>query len=543
VHDITSELLGKIKALPTNITHENKSDFSVVNKAITGGLPFKIPLFAQSYNMLSIEDRVFTEQHFTKSPETSTNFLALLIEMIVKFPIPISSCSEFNNIFILDLLIRMPLQMVLSAGGFHFTRSTQLSTYLNEPLRISTKQISQLSSSLTGGSSLESTFETSSAYSSVSSATNSSSSSNKSRNSSSLAKLKPSSSSANTTHLSATTAEILRAIFKSLNSRPDCTVFSNFTACLIMEEKPTESMRGEADEQLAKTLGKTDSLPTVIFGNVPFLFVITACGNCVELACYSHANKMIPHTISKYSLSNNQHKTKLALDMMNLARVLRVYQDKFLSLEWPYRGLPFFQKIRRDLGSFVLILTDRVVKSYEKETSQETNMFTYEDAERVYDFYMYLRANSSSPRLAKYAVKCVNQPIHPNLTQLYTDTMVIVTSTTNGAAEDAKKAAKNKPSLDFHLAPLCAHINNFKNVKDFVHALWCVIQVLVKFHADGYVHGDVRWGNVMYDVVDGNYRLIDLDNGGKSPVMLSVEKSSKLKGLPKPGETKPDEGE
>jgi hypothetical protein len=144
---------------------------------------------------------------------------------------------------------------------------------------------------------------------------------------------------------------------------------------------------------------------------------------------------------------------------------------------------------------------------------------------------MYLRKVSTFPAIRKYAIKCVNEPIHPRLTRLLDDklkTMTTAVTTPNG--QDSAK--ENKQNLEFYLAPLCVPIKKFKSVEQIIHALWCVLQVLAKFHSDNCVHGDVRWGNIMYDVDTADYRLIDLDNGGIAPMKLTQKRKEMLRDLP-----------
>jgi serine/threonine protein kinase len=183
---------------------------------------------------------------------------------------------------------------------------------------------------------------------------------------------------------------------------------------------------------------------------------------------------------------------------MNVARVLLAYTG-FLA-KWPYGDVQFFKKVSRPLGSNVIFHPCGLVKTYEPKTGK----FTIADAERIYEIYDYIKKNS-----LKYAIRCV-QLSKPSLQPGSTIRIAV--------------------PLEIHLEPLCAPLN-FEKVEDIVHALWCVLHVLAKLHGAGFVHGDVRWSNVMYDVDMEMYRLIDFDNGGKAPMTL-VHKRKLLRDFP-----------
>jgi hypothetical protein len=339
------------------------TDFGVIKQTVTGKLPVKIPLLDHVYHNVFALDEKFAADNFEPQISVSHKF-APILELILNPPFQISTTSEFSNIVILDLLIRAPFELILvDIQDWTMARNDKISTNLN----FGSSCTASSSTSSSGGSNQSSA-----------KSTNDSAGSSKKTSSNYNASLAKTNIS-----LSAVDNEAEACINNTnLSARPDFAVFVNKFLMLVGEEKCLESKKSFADDQLRKVLGKTGSLPWSIFGKVPFLFAYTACGNSVELLCVRHADKELC-LLGKYDLSKALHRIKLFINMINVARVLWTYN--YIFDQWPYRDLVFFKGTRRALGSFVIIYTSGVLKCYDQLLQ---DVFTFEDAERIYSFYM-----------------------------------------------------------------------------------------------------------------------------------------------------------
>jgi hypothetical protein len=436
------------------------------------------------------------------------NNLWVRIAAIVQMSPLKDNSSELDNISKYDALIKEPLELILSKESeikIKMTRHTCLSTNLNENLKTSGSNSSSYcfgsnstqsdsNSSANSNNSYESLIGISGNKVSTPKALENSGSQTNflmadyPSTQSSIGSSKPNISkqkSLNSINSSiGATLDVLKTSREHLALKPDFALYASKFLMFVGEEESSENKSRKAEMQLRKVLGTQSScLPWSIFGNIPLLFGYTACGNEVKLLCYNNFNEF--EELKHYDLKKSLDCVKLFIHMTKVARIILEFSSALI--KWPFTFEKFFVENQRNLGSSVFHHLDGVVKVYEKKSA----MCNEEKAKRIIGIYTHLM-------------------MHPDIFDGYAIQCKKIVDT------DATKT----PKVEFHLEPLCKPIRQclFDGVKDLLYALWCVLKVLVELHKVKYVHGDIRWPNIMYDVVGKKFVLIDFDNGGKSPL-------------------------
>jgi serine/threonine protein kinase len=256
---------------------------------------------------------------------------------------------------------------------------------------------------------------------------------------------------------------------------------------LIGEEKISEAKENKALKQVIDFLGNDTTIPTKVFGNIPFIFAYTACGQTVKLFCFTRDKTQ--HSFQEFDINSIFGRISLFIHMVNVARIVKAFGEFLTS--WPYDEY-LYKPSDRPLGSCVTLCYGGVYKIYKKGSLK------YVDAERIYEIYSFVKKQiyESFP-----AIRCL-EIVKP------------------------KQSTKNQEYLidvfEICLAPLCAKVNKYAVFfKDLLCALKSVILVLIVLHDNGLVHGDIRWGNVMYSIDDTRFLVIDFDNGGQSGRLLT----------------------
>jgi hypothetical protein len=271
-----------------------------------------------------------------------------------------------------------------------------------------------------------------------------------------------------------------------LDGRPDLVLYNKKFLMLLGEEKGDESQENDALTQLLKFLDKTQMIPTSVFGNIPCIFAYTACGKTVKLFYFTRYKKI--HSIKEFNISLLFDRISLFIHIVNIARALTAFET-FL-MDWPY-GEDLYKPIKRDLGSYVTLCYGGVRKIYKK------NSLKYTDAKRMHEIYNFVKKQCQSVP----AIRCLEiypQTINDNKTSHFND------------------------EFELCLAPLCAQVDHYlPKFKDLVCALINVIRVLIMLHENKRVHGDIRWSNIMINLDDGEFVVIDFDNGGQSGRILT----------------------
>jgi hypothetical protein len=288
----------------------------------------------------------------------------------------------------------------------------------------------------------------------------------------------------------------------NLIMRPYYSLFIQEFLFFVGEEKVNPSDRQKALDQLLKLFGKSKSMPTMLIGNIPFLFGYVTYGHNIELFCFDRKKKA--HSINVFDLKLPEDSLRLFTCIVNIARVLKAYVRMFKNRNTGFNTLQFNQETKRNKAT-VTVYPGGVVKRYPKLAN--------EDAERIYKIYSHLNDRN---QYYKNAIVCLHLPRPKTIRE----------------NEESEPIAVFSMPFELAFSPLCAEVTSdrLSTVKEIVKALICVLKVLVPLHDNEFVHGDVRWTNVMYDIDEKNYILIDFDNGGKKP--LRITKRNKLKGYP-----------
>jgi hypothetical protein len=264
---------------------------------------------------------------------------------------------------------------------------------------------------------------------------------------------------------------IIRSI---LTSRPDFTLMIRDFLALVGVEKAGPSQRNEALLQLSEMLSATNSINTLLTATAPYLFAYITYASHVELFCYNRVKEIM--LIALFNLDVPGDSMRLFINMINVARVMKAYSRKafFSPYNWLDR-VSLFKVLERRRGVTVTPFFYGVFKRYAPNMSK----FTFEDAERIHQIYSHMMQNR---KLYEGAIQCI-----------YISTPVSI-------------------DLPFELAfsPLCLKVKNrLSDVAEILKALKSVLTVLVNLHKHNFVHGDVRWSNVMYALDEDKYLLID----------------------------------
>jgi hypothetical protein len=462
---------------------DQRISFKKIRSVVESNLQCKIPVPIQLYNRLLKSfksDSAYVKANFEILASSEDNDLWAQIAAIVQLSASKNNSSEFDNISRYDALIKQPLELILSIDPktkINMTRNTCISSNLNEIVKMPTLNSSKQSS--------------------ASRSSNKSSASNSSNSSTVSEIIKTSASVVVKKSIAAVQHSVQETSRKHLALRPDFAVFSNKFLMFVGEEKSSEIYADKAGLQLKNLLGDQSTyLPCSIFGNIPYLFGYTACRNEVKLFCFRRIHDF--EELISYDLAKSIDCLKLFINMINIARIIAHFSSKLI--KWPFASEQFFIGNHRNLGASVFSHLYGVVKVYEKGSDK----FDEKKEKRVKDIYQYLI--DYADEFDGYAIQC---------------------------SEIVETVFEKASTLAIYLEPLCVPIEKcfFDDVKHLLKAFWCVLKVLITLHKDGYVHGDIRWPNIMHDVVENKYVLIDFDNGGKFP--LKIHKNDDLlKGYP-----------
>jgi hypothetical protein len=497
--DNTDDLL---KILQDNKGGVDKIDqetlFEEIQKIVQSDLNCKIPVPRQLFHRLIKKNEAYAKANFEVLGPSEDNNIWVKIAALVQLSPSEDNSSEFDNISKYDALIKVPLELILSTESvIKMTRNTSLSTNLSKS-PLNTSNHSSGSNSSQPGSTKSDSKSKKSSRSGLSQTGSAKSTSNSSTDSNKL-QVPPSASAAFSSVIA--TPKVLDISREHLASKPDFAVYANNFLMLVGEEESSNSLSEDASQQLVNHLGQECSrLPWLIFGNIPFLFGYTACGNIVKLFCFNRSKKC--YLLCTYNLNNKLNGNcsdcvKLFVHMINVARIILELSRK--PLKWSLTYNNFLVKEERLLGATVFCHLYGAVKVYEKKSTK----FNSEKENRVIDIYNHLKMHPNTYN--GYAIQC---------------TKIV------GVSSEAS-------TVEIYLEPLCKPIESqFKDVRDLLNALWCVLKALVQLHANNYVHGDIRWSNIMYDVVEKKYLLIDFDNGGVNSRELTSQDDF-LKGYPK----------
>jgi hypothetical protein len=488
---------------------DKNTKFEDIRKIVHSHLNCFISVPIHLYNRLNDMDSTYTKANFKVLEPTEDNNLWIQVAAVAQLSPFKENPSEFDYTAKYDALIRAPLELILlnkfthkSKIKINVTRNTCLSTNLNENLNFSNSQKQSKSNKPSSKSSpclkdsatcvvaatgSNAAADLNAPIIEVNDASNLKTTQKRLKSNSSADSKKSSIAAPDS---SASILDLLENSRKHLASKPDFAVFANKFLIFVGEEKSSDVLSSEASWQIRNILGhQSTRLPWSIFGNIPFVFGYTGCGNEVKLFYYTR-NKT-RRNLETYDITHSLDCVKLFIHMTNVARIILEFSRKLI--EWPFEiDEHFFVGEHRSLGATVFRCLDGVVKVYDEGSDK----YNIEKAKRVNDIYKFMKTHL--PTLDGYALQCKN----------IDDTQSI-----------------EAPLYEFHFEPLCKPIRDSHfteaGVKELLKALWCVLKVLVLMHKLEYVHGDIRWPNIMYDIVEEKYTVIDFDNGGKSPLRLS----------------------
>jgi hypothetical protein len=288
----------------------------------------------------------------------------------------------------------------------------------------------------------------------------------------------------------------------NLAQRPDFSMFIDKFLVFVGEEEPNADQRNDAYTQLKKLFGPTKKISSLMIGNNPFLFGYVTYGSQVELFCFDRCTNI--HNLASFDINNRSSDgLRLFISIINVARCLAAYRINFKRTE--LSDIDFFTQIKRHRGASVTCFPFGVLKRYKPHVRN----FSYEEAGNMYEIYTHMMNNKNE---YSNAIQCV-QISKPK--------------------ECSSGSGSISENFDLSFSPLCVPVTSerLSNVTEIIKALRSVLNVLVNLHKYGYVHGDVRWPNIMYDVDENKYLVIDFDNGGKYPLHITHPRQ-RLKGYP-----------
>lgn len=268
-----------------------------------------------------------------------------------------------------------------------------------------------------------------------------------------------------------------------LRSRPDLTVRTYLGVLLLLAEE--KRSREDMNAAVRDVLQKVPIWNPLVMGPIPFLLCYTTAGSLVHFWVMDTQRNLHQVFPDPLNLMEPQHRFQFFRTIVNCFRIARANQSEVALPPYSY-GL--YQRVNRPYSGCTLEFRgSSVVKEYRNKRTIDAEFaadggFTPGRLDHLNAIFSALKSSAESSAGPKYL-------------------------------EYPKAISNLRPSCSYlrvEMVPL-----GFSQIPetepDFCRAIRCVLSGLQELHSIGWLHGDVRWPNVLRRGPDGDWFLIDYD--------------------------------